>query len=124
MKPANPKIAQVRQKLIDGMISYMTCESSDPEFDAGYTEVEVNRCVAILDAYLAALRSGEAPPNAATIMELTEKTVLELNDLTDECDGCLIETDQREYLCEIISLAAQDAGLETDEDITEEWRGW
>jgi hypothetical protein len=40
-------------------------------------------------------------------------------------DGLLIETDQREQLCELIIAAAQRAGLVSDVyDITEEWREW
>lgn len=106
------------------MLGYMEADSSDPDFDAGYTQAEVDRCSSILDAFLATLAPIDGPGNSAAIMEATERAVLALNDLNDECDGGLIETDQREQLCEIIILAAKDAGLETDEDITEEWRDW
>jgi hypothetical protein len=35
-----------------------------------------------------------------------------------------IETLEREELCDFIMEKAQNAGLETEEDITEEWREW
>lgn len=51
--------------------------------------------------------------------------MLELNKLNDDSDGALIETSEREQLCDIIIAAAQQAGLESDEDdITYEWREW
>lgn len=48
-----------------------------------------------------------------------------LNDLNDSCDDPIIETLQRDYLCDIIIKAAEHCGLRADEDdITEEWREW
>jgi len=47
------------------------------------------------------------------------------NKLNGECDYSLIETDQREDLCELITSAADHAGLESSVyDIIEEWRDW
>ena len=54
-----------------------------------------------------------------------KKTILRLNELNEEVDGSLIETDQREYLCKLIDLAAGHAGLESSaDDITYKWREW
>ncbi len=58
------------------------------------------------------------------ILAAAKQAVLNLNALNKECGGRLIETDQREDLCELILVAAKLAGLESDEDITEEWREW
>jgi hypothetical protein len=68
-------------------------------------------------------------PNAQKdkyIMAAVKKSVLSLNALNEECDGGLIETDQREELAKLIILAARHAGLESsaDDDITYEWREW
>ncbi len=52
------------------------------------------------------------------------QVVLDLNGLNEESGGGLIETDQREGLCQLILVAALHAGLKTDEDVTEEWREW
>jgi hypothetical protein len=55
----------------------------------------------------------------------TQKTILRLNKLNEECDGSLIETDQREDLAKLINLAAKHAGLESSaDDITYKWREW
>ena len=50
---------------------------------------------------------------------------LALNALNEDCGGNLIETGEREALCDLIERAAREAGLpESDEDITEAWREW
>lgn len=52
------------------------------------------------------------------------RQVLKLNKLKEKCGGSIIETDQREDLCQIILVAARRAGLKTEEDMTEEGREW
>ncbi len=54
--------------------------------------------------------------------DCVQHTIEQLNALNESCDGCLIETDQREELCLLILAAAKDAGLESDDDVTEQWR--
>jgi hypothetical protein len=53
-----------------------------------------------------------------------KRVVLKLNKLNASCDGALIETDQREDLCELIQTAAKSAGLNSDQDATVSWREW
>ncbi len=111
-------IHEVRRRLIAGMVSYMHSSAS-----AAYTQVHVDRCTGIVDACLSALAVQPRLPEAEIRAEV-ERTIRELNRLNAECDGSLIETDQREGLCELILRAARDAGLPTQEDITLEWRDW
>ena len=124
--PASPEVLSLKEDLLESMVSFMKGEDDDEEgdsgFEAGYTQDDINRCAAIVDHYLLSLSKTKGDADA--IMEVVKDTVLELNTLNDNCDGSLIETDQRETLCELIITAAQDAGLDTDEDITEEWREW
>lgn len=127
------EILKLKQKIIDGMVSYMkyggaddeSDQEYDPEFDSGYTQKHVNRCSVIIDEFLALL---EKPPDAQKnkyIMTAAKKAVLKLNKLNEECDGSLIETDQREDICKLINSAARQAGLKpSTDDITEEWREW
>jgi hypothetical protein len=97
----------------------------DPEFDAGYTQEHIDRSNEILDAFVSKLEQVSDSNRNTEIMEAVKTAVLELNALNEECDGSMIETDQREQLCEIIISAAKEAGLVTSEyDITEEWREW
>ena len=91
---------------------------------AGYTEADITRCGEILDEYIDRLSQVD-DPDAGAILLYVEKVVRDLNELNDECNYSLIETDQRELLCDFIEKVAQEAGLENDgTDITEEWREW
>ena len=119
-------LSKIRQRLLDGMIAFMEPgekESDDPDYDCGYTKRDVNACSEIVDTYIQSVVNEETL-NKAVIMDAIQNTVERLNALNESCDGCLIETDQREDLCELILVAAKKAGLETDDDVTEEWREW
>lgn len=129
----NAELEQKRNELIDGMTRYMLLSADEDaaddeqDFDAGYQQEHVQRCKAIIDSYFAELGgvtgTGEARNEA--ILGVVERVVRALNELNVDTDYCLIETDQREQLCEIIIAAASDAGLESEEyDITEPWRDW
>jgi hypothetical protein len=72
-----------------------------------------------IDSLLAIKDLGEEK----IIIEAVKDVVLNLNELNDEFDY-FIETMEREELYEFIMEAAQIAGLNTSEDITEEWREW
>ena len=54
-----------------------------------------------------------------------QSNVLHLNQLNEQCNGELIETDAREDLCAIIIRAGFLRGFNAaDEDLTEKWRSW
>ena len=132
-KPTKRDIIRLRKAALDGMVSYMkygAAESEadpdfDEDFDAGYSQADIDWCTKIVDELLAILEGvPEADKNGA-ILRTVKAAVVKLNKLNDRCDGSLIETDQREQLCELIIAAAQRAGLVSDVyDITEEWREW
>jgi hypothetical protein len=129
----NATLERMRNELIDGMTRYMLlsdekdADDDDQDFDAGYQQEHVDHCRGIVDRYFAELGgmigNGGAPNEA--ILGAVQRAVVALNELNVDTNYCLIETDQREQLCEIIIAAARDAGLATgDDDITEEWRDW
>jgi len=129
----NQEILEVKRDLIDGMIGYMKYGGAvdendpdyDPEFDAGYTQKHVDRCSEIINDFLTSLEKTPDAQKNKYIIAAVKKTVLRLNELNEECDGSLIETLQRDYLGELINLAARHAGLESSaDDITYEWREW
>jgi len=120
------KLTQIRQRLLDSMVEFMQAdeeEPDNPDYDCGYTQLDVNACSQIVDAYLRSI-ANDGTSNKTAIMDAIQFAVEELNKLNESCDGCLIETDQREDLCELILVAAKKVGLETDDDVTEEWREW
>lgn len=116
------KVLKLKKVFLENITNYMKLFGDDPDDDAGYTQKHIDRCDAILTKYLAAIGKGKQTPQ--TIMTSVKTAVVALNALNDRCDETLIETAQREMLCELIQRAAKDAGLKTKEDITEEWREW
>lgn len=126
------QLAVLKQSLLDEMLDYMNYGGAsdendpdyDPEFDAGYRAEDVAACGEIVDNYLHALSAVRA--DEAAIRQAIKTAVLALNALNERCEYGLIETEQRERLYEILSIAASDAGLKIkeDEDITDEWREW
>jgi hypothetical protein len=62
-------------------------------------------------------------PTEDEILERVREVVFKFNELNEEF-GYYIETLEREELYEFIDKVAQIAGLNTNEDITEEWREW
>ncbi|HEY0587341.1 MAG TPA: hypothetical protein VGD52_14495 [Pseudoduganella sp.] len=107
---------ELKDSILEGMRDYVA-DMEEPY----YTLEKVAECGRILDDFLAAMARTQGD---AAIMAEVEKTVLALNELNDACGGSLIETGQREDLCDLIERAANQAGLATDEDITEQWREW
>src|SRR5262245_29189414 len=129
----NQDILEVKQDLINDVIENMKYGGAvdendpeyDPEFDAGYTQKHVDRLSEIIDDFLASLEKTPEAQKNEYIMDAVKKTILRLNELNEEVDGSLIETDQREYLGKLINLAARDAGLESSTyDITYECLEW
>ena len=88
------------------------------------TAGDVARCGALLAGFLTAL-SELREPEDDRIMAQVEKVVLALNDLNEALDYALIETVEREAICELIQTAAVDCGLQdVPDDVTEDWREW
>jgi hypothetical protein len=91
--------------------------------DPGYTGADVGECGRVLEAYLARV-AGAARGDDDAVRGAVKDAVLALNALNERCNHHLIETDQREQLCELIQRAAAAAGIGSGEDVTEAWREW
>ncbi len=110
----NSEIREILDQLEHGLIDYMP--------DASYKKSDVNRCMSIINDYLQRIGNAKSSTEG---MKIVENTVVALNHLNEETEYELIETDQREDICEIIILAGNIKGFnDRDEDITEEWRDW
>lgn len=115
-------LEQIKAHLLEGMREYMTNVSEGGD-DPGYSDADIAKCESILDDFLAAVRSA-ATADSALVLAVVKDAVLSLNALNESCDHSLIETDQREQLCELIIQGAVAAGVGSGEDITEQWREW
>ncbi|MBE1555551.1 tetratricopeptide repeat protein [Sporosarcina limicola] len=111
------------EKILDSMRSYITPEDDDDEedFNQPYMDEDVDCCGFILDNFIDRLSvcGGEDE-----IMACVKSVVGQLNTINGRCGYELIETGERENLCEFIIRAANLAGYPTNEDVTEEWRDW
>ncbi len=115
------------ESVLRSMIDYMSPDeediSDDEEFEVEYTQADIDKCGEILDEYIDDLIKSNK--NEKLIIESVKKVILELNMLNEKCEHELIETDQREDLCQFIEDTSIIAGLlKSENDITEEWREW
>ena len=92
----------------------------DNEF---FTEENINATNKVLDSFISNLEKLSANSPEEEIIKIIKEVVIRINELNEQYDS-YIETMEREDLCEYIDTAARIAGLETDDDITEEWREW
>nr|WP_240633604.1 hypothetical protein [Planomicrobium okeanokoites] len=96
----------------------MRMEDGDDQF----TEENLAATETVLQNYMDGLSHLQEPSEKKIIKQVKE-AVLRLNALNEKYDF-FIETLEREELCDFIMEKAQQAGLDTEEDITEEWREW
>lgn len=116
------ELRTLKTEALAGMREYLA-GVIDSGGEPGYTAADVGECGRILDAYLARV-AGATHGDQDSIRAAVQEVVLALNVLNERCNGNLIETDQREQLCELILRAASAAGVGSGEDITEPWREW
>jgi hypothetical protein len=118
-------LAAYKDMAIQSMTEYLNFVPEDgSEFDAGYRRKDIEACEALLTKFLNDIAMKKDTGDAYILMS-AEELVLKLNDLNESCDGSLIETDQREYICEMIIKAASLCGfLRNGVDITDKWRAW
>lgn len=113
------------EDIISSMVDYMVVDEDDEDFDCGYSQKDIDECSKILDDYIDELIALNGNSDFDKLMKCVEKVVKALNKLNEKTDYCLIETDQREFLCPFIKDAAIESGLpKTNDDITYEWREW
>ena len=119
-------IARREAEVTAPMLAYYRSWSAEGE--GGYTEKHIQKCADLLDAYiktLASLDTKEGPKRDKQIMTVVKNLVLSLNKLNEKTDYELLETDERESICVLITDAAVQAGLTElpeDDDVTGEWR--
>ena len=117
-------IAKFKTMLSDSIIDNMLEFMEDCGEDAGFTREDVDKCGEILTHYLESL-AALADPDDQQIMDCVEQAVLALNELSEETDYAMIETEERESIWELIQTSAVECGLQDPaDDITEQWREW
>ena len=117
------ELIELKDDIIASMVSYMK-KDNQQDFD-DYCQENIDDCENILSNYLTNVLAPAIHGNTEHIMAIVKNAIMSLNDLNLICNESLIETDQREGICNLINSAARLAGLSSDyDDITEEWREW
>lgn len=112
----NPEIIEISKRLKEGMLDFISPGESS------YTEEDVEKCMNLITNYIQEIGNADTEDLG---MKIVEKTILSLNDLNENCEYELIETDQSEDIVAIMILVGSINGLNSiEEDITEEWREW
>ncbi len=91
--------------------------------DANFTKAALRDADAALNAFLTALAKLGAKPAADDALPLVKQVVERFNAI-NEGHGPVVETSEREELCEFFNEALRAVGIEFDHDVTEEWREW
>ena len=117
-------IAKFKTMLSESVLSRMLEFMEDCGEDADFTKEDVEKCGEILTHYLESL-AALTDPEDQQIMDCVEQAVLALNELNEDTDYAMIETEERESIWELIQTSAVECGLKNyTDDITEEWREW
>jgi succinate dehydrogenase flavin-adding protein (antitoxin of CptAB toxin-antitoxin module) len=83
----------------------------------------VNEIDMVLNEFIRELESLEGDNSREKILGVVERTIYKLNDI--DMKRQIIETLEREDLCEFIDKGARLAGLQIEKkDITEDYRNW
>ncbi|UXI69784.1 hypothetical protein [Tahibacter amnicola] len=112
-------LSELKQSAIERMRNYQESVNGPSSSMVRY----VGKCDVLLETFLQ--RLVEAKGDTPAIMAAAETAVLAINALNDRADGGLIETGEREDLCELIDQACAWAGLDIGEgDVAGNWREW
>lgn len=103
----------------------------EASFDDGLDQYTADNCAkvqAVFDQLLVQLSALGPDADATDQLAAFEQAVEALNDLNDEIDG-LIETGEREELCELFNAISVAVGLEPrdygdGEGVAIQWREW
>ncbi|MEO0536566.1 MAG: hypothetical protein AAF215_22145 [Cyanobacteria bacterium P01_A01_bin.123] len=110
------QLTALKSELLTNMHEYML------EVSAQYKSADIEHCKQILDEHL---RIISVANNEAQALNCVRSTVMQLNTLNKKCGGELIETGERELICEFIIRASVLCGFnDKGADITEVWREW
>ena len=117
------EITEIKGRVIEGMESFMNHYIEDGD-EPPYTNENIKECEKILSVFINNISSLSDNEEMDIITSSVKDTILKLNALNEKCDYNIIETDQREDICELINAVITSKGHTVEEDITEEWREW
>ncbi|WP_027858465.1 hypothetical protein [Marinobacterium jannaschii] len=115
----NAEIEATKKDVLYWMLEFIEDDDEPP-----YSKSDVEECGAILSSFIEAVERSDEKADFQWVKSKVKELVLVLNDFNEKHDHTIIETDQRESICDLISQVIVNAGHQVAEDITEEWREW
>lgn len=116
----NEKIKSLLIRLEEWMINYLEYEDEDLEDEVSYDRWDIKICMNFMEIFLEKIENVK---NEKETLDLVKETIENLNKLNKKCEYELLETDQREDICEIIILATNLKWFNPEnKDLTEEFR--
>ncbi|EOD77908.1 hypothetical protein D515_03385 [Grimontia indica] len=109
----------MRESILYWMAEFIANDDNPP-----YQLSQVEYCGELLNTFAGNVMLSGKKADRSWVDVQVKALVLALNDLNKQCGECLIETDQREGICELIFYVVAQAGHSVEEDITENWREW
>jgi response regulator RpfG family c-di-GMP phosphodiesterase len=103
-------------------IQYGMLDFIEGENQPDYTSDNVTDCITLLLEFMSSM--GAEIQTVDSTKNHIKYLILSLNELNDDCGQCLIETDQREDICDFIQKVITKANVEFEGDVIEEWREW
>lgn len=113
------KIEETKKGILHWMAEY-----TEDDDEPSYTLADVSECDEILTNIISAVCESPDKENYESNIAQVKNLALDLNDFNEKHCHEIIETDQREGICELIVLVIESTGHACDGDITEEWRKW
>lgn len=87
-----------------------------------YAITDVHTCISLIEAFLINIENSKDKQEGNIHVKAV---IVALNELNEQCNGTLIETDQREIIASIINDASIAKGYSSEEEeVTEEFREW
>lgn len=115
----NADILKKKEYLLHWMYDFI--EDDD---EPAYLKEDVQECDDIVTAFITHIDTHPQKSDYTWILQQVETFVKALNALNAKHENQLIETNQREDLCNLVELVVLHAGHAYNTDITEQWREW
>jgi hypothetical protein len=122
--------AEERQRFLAGKIAAKDCF-----MEQLFPDEFIERTDALLKEFISSISTfSSTEADYSRVMAAIQLLVIELNKINDDFDGSVIETGEREELCEFIDNVIIERGIDIEalaasqdcdrNELTDEWRDW
>ena len=114
-----PEIKEKKTYLLHWMYDFI--EDDD---EPAYLPQHVEECDQLLTCFINEVANNSKRSEFFWVSQQIEQLIKQLNELNFKLDHQLIESDQRDDICDLITLVVKDAGHAFNEDLSERLNIW